>query len=398
VLRSGRWHLTEVQRLVVVGALCVVFFLTAMSWGMRSPLLLLLTLVLIAGAGVAVFLLGLRPNGLAGAQGEAYVILAPPPPYGQIVGKCDMQLQVELPGRPSTMVRLRDQSVPVTKWPRIGSVLPVEVDPRNPRQLRVRWELVEVQTSWAPTPAADAAAFAGPFYTEYAEGAPESESEAPPSQSGTANDPPLPAEAEALDENFPPAPGPEADPESARHAAVQAAVDHSSAEESARAADYELPVRGSSQPRPTDAPVGRHHREASPAKAGRLTSDDRQARPMGIMLVVSNLARSVRFYRDLLGFEVVDSGANIAVLDHEGGRVLLRQLADMSPVDRRVSHLHIRVADVEAAYKDLKTKGVEFAHRPRVITRGEKLDLWAATFRDPDGHDIALTQWREREE
>jgi hypothetical protein len=31
-----------------------------------------------------------------------------------------------------------------------------------------------------------------------------------------------------------------------------------------------------------------------------------------------------------------------------------------------------------------------------VVNRGAKLDLWAAAFRDPDGHGIALTQWRNR--
>jgi len=115
------------------------------------------------------------------------------------------------------------------------------------------------------------------------------------------------------------------------------------------------------------------------------------------MLVVSDLTRSVRFYRDLVGMTVVDQAANAAVLSYGGGRVVLRQLADMSPVDRRVSHLHIKVPDVEAAYRDLVARGVQFVHVPRAITLGERLDLWAATFRDPDGHDIALTQWRDKD-
>jgi catechol 2,3-dioxygenase-like lactoylglutathione lyase family enzyme len=128
------------------------------------------------------------------------------------------------------------------------------------------------------------------------------------------------------------------------------------------------------------------------------TGPDADAQAMGIMLVVSDLVRSERFYRDKVGFSVVDSGANVVVLAYGEGRILLRQLADMSPVDRRVSHLHLRVPDVDSSYRDLKARGVEFVHRPRVTSRGDKLDLWAATFRDPDGHDIALTQWRARED
>ena len=109
---------------------------------------------------------------------------------------------------------------------------------------------------------------------------------------------------------------------------------------------------------------------------------------MGVMLVVSDLTRSVEFYRDLVGFELVESSSTTAVLTYGGGTVLLRQLADMSPVDRRVAHLHIQVPDVEAAYEDLRAKGVPFAHRPRIINRADRRDLWAATFRDPDGHDV----------
>jgi hypothetical protein len=82
------------------------------------------------------------------------------------------------------------------------------------------------------------------------------------------------------------------------------------------------------------------------------------------------------------------------VLSYGSGRVLLRQLADMSHVDRRVSHLHIQVSDVDASYREMVARGVEFVHAPRVISLGDRLNLWAATFRDPDGHDIAVTQWR----
>ena len=33
-------------------------------------------------------------------------------------------------------------------------------------------------------------------------------------------------------------------------------------------------------------------------------------------------------------------------------------------------------------------------HGPRAVNRGDRLELWAATFYDPDGHNIAITQWR----
>ena len=52
--------------------------------------------------------------------------------------------------------------------------------------------------------------------------------------------------------------------------------------------------------------------------------------------------------------------------------------------------------DIQGTYEELKGKGVEFVHKPRVVSQGEQLELWAATFRDPDGHAIALTRWELR--
>jgi extradiol dioxygenase family protein len=68
----------------------------------------------------------------------------------------------------------------------------------------------------------------------------------------------------------------------------------------------------------------------------------------------------------------------------------------MAPVDRRVVHLNFEVDDVQVAYERLRARGVEFVHKPRVVNRGETLEQWSATFRDPDGHTIALTRWKIR--
>ena len=40
----------------------------------------------------------------------------------------------------------------------------------------------------------------------------------------------------------------------------------------------------------------------------------------------------------------------------------------------------------------LKSKNVEFVHKPRVVSQGEQLELWAAMFRDPDGHAMRLIE------
>jgi catechol 2,3-dioxygenase-like lactoylglutathione lyase family enzyme len=114
------------------------------------------------------------------------------------------------------------------------------------------------------------------------------------------------------------------------------------------------------------------------------------------MLLVADLARSVAFYRDKLDFRVVDETPGGAVLEFHGGRMLLQRRVDMSPVERRLSHLLFSVSDVDATYAELRSRGVEFLHRPKLISRVGELELWGATVRDPDGHAIALAQWRDR--
>ncbi|MEV4515047.1 VOC family protein [Dactylosporangium sp. NPDC049525] len=117
---------------------------------------------------------------------------------------------------------------------------------------------------------------------------------------------------------------------------------------------------------------------------------------VSITLIVSDLERSRRFYRDTLGLTELDSGPTTAVLATGDARVVLRRVADMPPVDRRVVHLNLEVPDVYEAYERLREQGVDFVHRPRVVPQGEQLELCSATFRDPDGHAIALTKWELR--
>jgi catechol 2,3-dioxygenase-like lactoylglutathione lyase family enzyme len=117
---------------------------------------------------------------------------------------------------------------------------------------------------------------------------------------------------------------------------------------------------------------------------------------VSVTLIVSDLARSLTFYRDTLGLTEIDSGTGSAVLASGDSRITLRRVADMSPVDRRVTHVNLEVNDVQEAYERLRARGVQFVHKPRVVSQGEQLEQWAATFRDPDGHAIALTRWQIR--
>ncbi|MBQ0992762.1 VOC family protein [Micromonospora sp. H61] len=117
---------------------------------------------------------------------------------------------------------------------------------------------------------------------------------------------------------------------------------------------------------------------------------------VGLTLLVTDLPRSLNFYRDVLGFSEVDQGAHNAVLASGSTRIVLREVTGAAPISRRLVHVNLEVSDIEAAYERLRESGVRFTYAPRVVNRGTKLEGWAAAFRDPDGHGVALTQWRER--
>jgi catechol 2,3-dioxygenase-like lactoylglutathione lyase family enzyme len=115
---------------------------------------------------------------------------------------------------------------------------------------------------------------------------------------------------------------------------------------------------------------------------------------VGITVLVTDLARSVAFYRDTLGFYEIDRGDGSADLASADTRLVLRTVAGLSAEAGRLIFLNLEVGDVEAVYAELVEKGVRFVHPPQPVNRGDRLELWSATFLDPDDHNIAITQWR----
>jgi resuscitation-promoting factor RpfA len=176
VREFGRWHLTDFQRLLVVLAVVISMFLGAVAWGWGRLDLGLVALFLLVAVGLGVFMLGLRYSGRVLVPQMAQVLAASPPPRRGVVGRCEMQLLVDLPGRGLTKVKLRRQ-VDVTKWPRAGMRLPVQVSGRG--QVEIRWQAfgsrqATVAPAYEPDVDVDIGPVPGynaPIYTDYRDGA-----------------------------------------------------------------------------------------------------------------------------------------------------------------------------------------------------------------------------------
>ena len=120
------------------------------------------------------------------------------------------------------------------------------------------------------------------------------------------------------------------------------------------------------------------------------------------LMVVSDLAASVHFYRDVLGASLYrEYGGTSAVFQFLGTWLLLvtggGPTADKPTVTftpppdaDQVSHeLTVRVPDCRAAYEVLRSRGAQFLTEPVEYEWEVR-----AFFRDPDGHLLEISEAR----
>ena len=107
-----------------------------------------------------------------------------------------------------------------------------------------------------------------------------------------------------------------------------------------------------------------------------------------IGITVTDVERSVAFYRDSLGMKLLFQYPGLGFFDCAGVRLMLSP-----PEGARESYssvIYFRVPDIEEAYQQLGTRGVEFERAPHLVARMADHDLWMAFFRDPDRNLLAL--------
>jgi len=118
------------------------------------------------------------------------------------------------------------------------------------------------------------------------------------------------------------------------------------------------------------------------------------------ILVVSDPARSRRWYEDVLGAEVYRAYDTSVVLRFLGAWLLLVegggpsddkptvQLAPPADPDVRDNLFTIRVRDCEVAYEALRARGATFLTPP--VRHGNETRCFV---RDPDGHLFELSEY-----
>jgi catechol 2,3-dioxygenase-like lactoylglutathione lyase family enzyme len=134
-------------------------------------------------------------------------------------------------------------------------------------------------------------------------------------------------------------------------------------------------------------------------------------------ITVSNLEKSLGFWRDVLGFEfshtahqtgemaeqitgVKGAELKLAVLKAPGGHKIEllqylapdRKLANLRPCDVGFVHVALLVDDLDAMLKNIADSGWKSAGKPQTLKKGPNAGRRVVYVRDPDGTTIELMQ------
>jgi len=105
------------------------------------------------------------------------------------------------------------------------------------------------------------------------------------------------------------------------------------------------------------------------------------------MVLVQDIDRALRFYRDLLGFTVEFETEDWAVFAENVGLMRSPEPLPEDNLSLNAVMLTLNVDDIRAAYDELVKKGVAFLVAPTDVG-----GAFTASFRDPEGNLLLLMQ------
>ena len=105
-------------------------------------------------------------------------------------------------------------------------------------------------------------------------------------------------------------------------------------------------------------------------------------------LTVTDLGRSVAFYRDVLGFPLMFETNGMAFF--QAGEIRLMVGSNSAEAPSRGTVLYFDAPDLDVLSAALEAKGVEFTGPAEVLQRTETHELKLRILRDPDGNPLGL--------
>ena len=105
------------------------------------------------------------------------------------------------------------------------------------------------------------------------------------------------------------------------------------------------------------------------------------------MVLVQDMDRAIRFYRDLLGFRLQAEQEDWAMFEERVGLMLSPEPLPLDNMSLNAVMITLYVDDVHAAYQELVQKGVAFLVGPTDV--GGAI---VASFRDTEGNLLQMLQ------
>ena len=106
-----------------------------------------------------------------------------------------------------------------------------------------------------------------------------------------------------------------------------------------------------------------------------------------VSIIVKDLERAKRFYRDTLGLSFLFEFPGMAFFDCGGTKLYLSR-AETPALGTSI--LYYRVGDIRLAAADLAARGVTFVQQPARVHEDERQELWLAFFTDSEDNTVAL--------
>jgi|SRR5882757_1372684 len=110
--------------------------------------------------------------------------------------------------------------------------------------------------------------------------------------------------------------------------------------------------------------------------------------PLGqISRSVKDITQSETWYKTVLGLPHLFTFGNLAFFDCRGVRLFLSQ----EEAWHAESILYLKIPDIQQAFAELKSRGVEFVDQPHMIHRHpDGTEEWMTFFKDLEGRLLAL--------
>jgi methylmalonyl-CoA/ethylmalonyl-CoA epimerase len=109
-----------------------------------------------------------------------------------------------------------------------------------------------------------------------------------------------------------------------------------------------------------------------------------------IALTVSDIDKSVAFYRDTLGLKLLFTAPPQLAFFNCGTVRLMLSRPEKPDDEKATAAIYFRVMDLNSTVAGLKERGIVLVGEPHLVAKMPDHELWMAFLRDPDAHLIGL--------